>query len=143
MGTTLEQKLKQLPLEEQKKIKERTQELIAEEMTRRELRKAFKLTQTKLAQLLKIDQTSVSRLEQRTDLMLSTLREYVAAMGGELELVAKFPNRPPVKLVEISELKESEDTSVESHKFVEIQTKTKSKKKRSPSLQVATGAKNK
>jgi transcriptional regulator with XRE-family HTH domain len=142
MGITLEEKLKQLPLEQQKKIKERTEELIAEEMRRSELRKAFKLTQKRLGQILKLDQANVSRLEQRTDLMLSTLREYVTAMGGELELVAKFPDRPPVKLVGISELEEFEDISVKRSKRVGVQAKKKPQTKRSPSKQVTSRSKN-
>ena len=55
-----------------------------------------------MAQLLEIDQGNVSRIEQRTDLMLSTLRDYVAALGGELRIVVEFPNRPPVTLVGIA-----------------------------------------
>ena len=47
--------------------------------------------------------TSVSRLEQRSDLLLSTLRRTVEAMGGSLSLIATFPDRPPVELSGISE----------------------------------------
>jgi hypothetical protein len=60
-----------------------------------------------MAELLQVDQGNVSRLEQPTDLMLSTLRKYVTAMGGELKLVVEFPNRPPITLVGISEIEES------------------------------------
>jgi hypothetical protein len=51
-----------------------------------------------MAEVLGIGQESVSRLEKRSDLLLSTLRGYVKAMGGELRLVAEFPNRPPILL---------------------------------------------
>jgi transcriptional regulator with XRE-family HTH domain len=71
---------------------------MAEEMTLRELRKARKLTQVRLAKTLKINQDSVSRLEKRSDLLLSTLRKAVEAMGSTLSLVAKFPDRRPVVL---------------------------------------------
>ena len=47
---------------------------------------------------LDIGQDGVSRLEQRSDLLLSTLRSYVQAVGGSLELIARFPDRPPVTL---------------------------------------------
>lgn len=87
-----------LPAERQAKIAARTAELIAEEMTLRDLRKARDLTQERLAELLSIGQDSVSRLEKRSDLLLSTLRSYVEAMGGSLELVATFPDRPPVTI---------------------------------------------
>ncbi len=53
---------------------------------------------------MQIDQANVSRLEKRTDLMLSTLRKYIAAMGGELRLVVEFPDRPPISLVGISDI---------------------------------------
>ncbi len=56
-----------------------------------------------MAELLGIGQDSVSRLEQRSDLLLSTLRSYVAAMGGRLRLIAEFPGRPAVDLSSLSE----------------------------------------
>ena len=78
-----------------RKVEERAAELIAEEMTLRELRKARQLTQASVAAELGITQDGVSRLEQRSDLLLSTLRKAVEAMGGSLSLVARFPDRPP------------------------------------------------
>ena len=84
-------------------VEERAAELIAEEMTLRELRKARRLTQARVAAELGITQDGVSRLEQRSDLLLSTLRKAVEAMGGSLSLVARFPDRPPVELSGIAE----------------------------------------
>ena len=55
------------------------------------LRKALKLTQKNLAKKLSIGQEGVSRLEQRSDLMLSTLRNHIEAMGGKLRITAEFP----------------------------------------------------
>ena len=52
-----------------------------------------------MAEVLGIGQDSVSRLEQRSDLLISTLRGYVEAMGGRLSLIAEFPNQDPVVLV--------------------------------------------
>ena len=86
-----------------RKVEERAAELIAEEMTLRELRKARRLTQVSLARELGIGQEGVSRLEQRSDLLLSTLRRTIEAMGGSLSLVARFPDRPPVELAGIAE----------------------------------------
>jgi transcriptional regulator with XRE-family HTH domain len=68
-------------------------------MTLRQLRRARKLTQQKLAKSLHIGQEGVCKLEQRTDLLISTLRNCVKGMGGDLHLVAQFPDRPPVELV--------------------------------------------
>ncbi|MGH1395356.1 MAG: helix-turn-helix domain-containing protein [Trichormus sp.] len=104
MGKTLKEKLDELSPERRKKIEEESNLLIVEEMTRQQLRLALKMTQEQMAELLQIDQGNVSRLEQRTDLMLSTLRKYIAAMGGELRLVVEFPNRPPVSLVGFSDI---------------------------------------
>lgn len=56
------------------------------------MRKARSLTQTAVAERLHVDQGSVSKLEGRTDMYLSTLREYVEALGGTLELRADFPD---------------------------------------------------
>jgi hypothetical protein len=56
-----------------------------------------------MAELLHMRQESVSRLEKRSDLLLSTLRNYVRAMGGDLKLIDQFPDRPPVQLEELME----------------------------------------
>ncbi len=69
--------------------------------TLQELRKSRQLTQENIAQLLGINQENVSRLERRNDLLLSTLRDYIAAMGGDLEIVARFPDQQPVKLTSL------------------------------------------
>jgi transcriptional regulator with XRE-family HTH domain len=87
-----------LPPERRAKIEERADSLIAEEMTLRDLRKARDLTQERMAELLGVGQESISRLEGRADMLLSTLRSYVAAMGGSLDLVVRFPDRPAVSL---------------------------------------------
>lgn len=106
MAKKLNEIIKKLPQERQNKIEVRSQELIAEYMTLQDLRKARELTQESMAEYLKIRQDSVSRLEKRSDLLLSTLRSYVNAMGGELKLIAEFPDRPPVVLKGIAELDE-------------------------------------
>jgi transcriptional regulator with XRE-family HTH domain len=76
----------------------RAAELLAEHATLDDLRRAFKKTQADLAGKLGVGQDAISRLEKRSDMLLSTLRSYVAALGGELSLVATFPDRPPVKI---------------------------------------------
>jgi transcriptional regulator with XRE-family HTH domain len=85
-------------------VKARAAHLIAEEMTLRELRRARKITQVRMAQKLGIGQDGVSKLEKRADLMISTLRKTVEAMGGSLSLVAEFPDREPVVLSGIAEV---------------------------------------
>jgi len=82
----------------------RAQTLINEERTLRDLRKARDLTQAQLAKTLGIGQDHVSRLEQRSDMLLSTLVSYVQAMGGNLRLLAEFPDRPPVLLTSLGDV---------------------------------------
>lgn len=98
MTTTLKKKLNALPVARQNKIKKRAKELIAQEMTLRDLRKALELTQVEVCTKLHMNQEAVSRLERRSDILLSTLVSYIKAMGGELSLTAKFPNRPAITL---------------------------------------------
>lgn len=86
-----------------KKVEARAAALLAEEMTLRELRRARKLTQVKVARKLGVSQDYVSRLEKRSDLLLSTLRKTVQAMGGNLSLVAEFPDRAPVVISGIAD----------------------------------------
>jgi len=70
-------------------IERRTSELA----TLKDLREAVERTQEDLAARLGVGQDTVSCIERRSDILLSTLRRYVEAMGGELELLARFPNR--------------------------------------------------
>ncbi|MEA2908016.1 MAG: hypothetical protein QOJ15_97 [Bradyrhizobium sp.] len=101
---TLDDVLGKLPPARQRKVEARAQELIAEELTLQDIRKAQKLTQEQMAAVLNIGQDSISRLEKRSDMMLSTMRSYIEAMGGSLELVARFPNRAPVIIASINDV---------------------------------------
>jgi transcriptional regulator with XRE-family HTH domain len=95
--------IRKLSPAQRKSVEARAAQLIAEEMTLRELRRARKLTQVRVAKKLGITQDSVSRLEARSDLLLSTLRKTIEAMGGNLSLVAEFPDRAPVVLAGIAD----------------------------------------
>jgi DNA-binding XRE family transcriptional regulator len=101
MPVNVNQIIRKLRPAERKKVEDRAAEIIAEEMSLRDLRKARKLTQARVAKALGITQDSVSRLEKRSDLLLSTLRKTVKAMGGEVRIIAEFPDRAPVVLVEL------------------------------------------
>lgn len=104
MGRTLSHKLAQLPAKRRTRVNTRAAALIADEMSLQDLRKAMNRTQVEIARTLKVGQDTVSRYEQRTDMLLSTLQDYVEAMGGELDLVARFPNRHPVKIKALRDL---------------------------------------
>ena len=107
---TLTERLDKLLPARRKKVEERAKELIAEEMSLQDLRKARKQTQVRVAKELGINQENVSRIEKRSDLLISTLSGYVEAMGGKLSLVAEFPDRPPVSLTGIATLDEGKPT---------------------------------
>ena len=98
MGVSLDKMLARLPPERRSRIEARAEELIAEEMSLAALRKARKLTQQKVAKILGIRQESVSSIENRADLLISTLRGYVQAAGGTLSLQVTFPDHPTVEI---------------------------------------------
>ncbi|HEY1902462.1 MAG TPA: XRE family transcriptional regulator [Terracidiphilus sp.] len=103
MTIPYEEVFKEFSAEDQQWIKQRAQELKAEELNLREVRRLRKLTQTRLSKKLKIGQEGVSRIEKRTDLYISTLRSYVEGVGGKLKLVVELPDRPPVILSGLGE----------------------------------------
>ena len=74
------------------------------DMPLRELRRARELSQARLAETLEMTQSEVSKIERRTDLYLSTLRSYIEAMGGELEIIARFPDGDAVRVTQFGQL---------------------------------------
>lgn len=77
------------------KSQERARNLAAKyraEMPLNELREALDITQVHLSRLLKVNQAAVSKLERRTDMYVSTLQDFVKAMGGELKITVNFPD---------------------------------------------------
>src|ERR1700723_3128541 len=82
------------------------------EMVLQELRQARDVTQEQLAKLLDTKQANVSRLERRTDICISSLRDYIQAMGGELDIVARFPDHEiHIKFSDLSENKKTKRAS--------------------------------
>ena len=92
MARKLDDVMAALPKERRQRVEARAMELA----TLKDLRLAAQQTQEQLAATLGVGQDTISRLDKRSDMLLSTLRHYVESMGGRLELVAQFPNRPPV-----------------------------------------------
>jgi DNA-binding XRE family transcriptional regulator len=83
-------------------VERKVKEALAE-MPLNELRNARGLTQEMLAEALKIQQPAIAKMEKRTDMYISTLRSHIRAMGGELEITAKFPDGV-VKIANFSQL---------------------------------------
>lgn len=104
MGKTYEQLLADLSPQRRKRVEARAAQLIAEEQSLRDLRQARQLTQQHMAKRLGVRQHSISRLEQRSDMLLSTLRDYVGKMGGELVLTVHFPDRDPVRITGFADM---------------------------------------
>ncbi|PWB84373.1 MAG: transcriptional regulator [Methylocystaceae bacterium] len=80
---------------------------LGEEMDLAEVRRALKLSQEEIGQTLQIKQGSVAKIEKRADMYVSTLRRFIEAMGGELEIVARFPDHV-VKIKNFADLNEKD-----------------------------------
>jgi predicted XRE-type DNA-binding protein len=74
-------------------------EINSRQATLRRLREARALTQSTVAELLDMDQSEVSRLERRSDMLLSTLKRFIHATGGEMHIVVQYPDGGPVELL--------------------------------------------
>lgn len=96
--STLQDKLNELSTTRRAAVMTRADELIAEEFTLRQLRETLSLTQNVIAERLEIGQHSVSRMENRGDIKVSTLRTYIEALGGKLNITATFPDHDEVKI---------------------------------------------
>jgi hypothetical protein len=103
MGRPLTRIISTLPARRQRRIEKRSQELKHEIESLRELREIAGKAQIDVAAALKIKQPSVSKIENQTDMYLSTLRGYVEAIGGELELVVRLTERPVVRLYRLGD----------------------------------------
>ncbi len=113
MAKTLDDVLAGLDPDRRARILAESERLTAEYLTLQDLRKARELTQVALAQSLGVQQATVAKYERQGDLLISTLKSYVEAMGGSLELVVQFPGQPPLKLDGLGE--PSEKRTKRSH----------------------------
>src|SRR5712691_4344607 len=103
MGRNLTQIIADLPPERQAKIDARYRELRDEVEGLRELRQVAGKAQADIASALNIKQPSVSKMEKQADMYLSTLRSYVQAIGGELDLVVRLPKRPALRIHQLGD----------------------------------------
>ncbi len=98
MGRTLGEMLDTLPAASRERVDVRYRELKAEVEGLRALRKVAGKAQADIAAALHIKQPSVSKIERQADMYISTLRSYVEAVGGELELIVRLPTHPAMRL---------------------------------------------
>ncbi|WP_247887174.1 XRE family transcriptional regulator [Azospirillum sp. SYSU D00513] len=104
MAIPLEQILSEMTPEERAAVEARKAEFLAEIDGLAELRRIAELTQGQVAEALNIKQPTVHQIEKRTDLYLSTLRRFVEAAGGELELRVTLPGKGAFTLTGVGEL---------------------------------------
>jgi hypothetical protein len=95
MAKSFRELRKKMSPERQARAKARTEELLAE-LALQELRRALNLTQEEVAAAMQMNQGAVSKMEHQSDIYVSTLRKFISAMGGQLKLVASFPDREVV-----------------------------------------------
>ena len=104
MGRSLDQVTSELPPERRERVEARYRELHREVEGLRELRQIAGKAQADIATALNIKQPSVSKIEKQADMYLSTLRSYIEAIGGQLELVVRLPERPVLRLQHLGDI---------------------------------------
>jgi DNA-binding XRE family transcriptional regulator len=104
MAVPLKDVLDALPPKRRAELDRRFKELVNEVESLQELRRISAKSQAKIAKTLKISQPAVSKIEKQTDMYLSTLRSYVEAIGGELDVIVRLPNRAPVKVKSLEDV---------------------------------------
>jgi DNA-binding XRE family transcriptional regulator len=98
-----------LPEHEQRAIAAEAERLIFEDLTLAAIRDARQYSQIELADKLGIEQPAVSKIERKADLYVSTLRRYIEGIGGQLEILVRFPDREPVRITQFSPLRRGKD----------------------------------
>lgn len=94
----------QMPAHAQQQAHQQAEHMLAA-MPLQELRQARGLSQKAIAERLNVQQPAIAKLEKRTDMYVSTLRSHIEAMGGELEVIARFPDGE-VKILTFADLEE-------------------------------------
>ncbi|MEP9358757.1 XRE family transcriptional regulator [Sphingomonas sp. KR3-1] len=104
MGRKLGDIVAALPQDRRERVEARFLELKDEVESLGELRRVAGMAQADIASALKIKQPSVSKIEKQTDMYLSTLKSYVEAIGGQLDLIVRLPSREPVRIERLGDV---------------------------------------
>lgn len=104
MGRSHSEIMAALPEERRRRIEARTQELVAEVEGLKALRQLAERSQEQIAETLGVKQPSVHKIERQTDLYLSTLRRFVEAAGGKLELRVELPGKGVLHLTGVGDI---------------------------------------
>lgn len=111
MGRSLDEVVAALPEVRRMRVEERAQVLRDEVESLSELRRVAGKAQIEIAAALNVKQPSVSKIEKQADMYLSTLRSYVEAIGGELELIVRLPSHAPLRLERLGDVTSSAEAS--------------------------------
>jgi hypothetical protein len=104
MGRSLDEVIAALPDARRTHVEARAEELRDEVESLSELRRVAGKAQIEIAAALNVKQPSVSKIEKQADMYLSTLRSYVEAIGGELELIVRLPSHAPLRLERLGDV---------------------------------------
>lgn len=104
MPVPLKDVLDALPAKRRAELDRRFKELVNEVESLKELQRISAKSRAKIAKTLKISQPAVAKIEKQTDMYLSTLRSYVEAMGGELDVIVRLPDRAPVRVKSLEDV---------------------------------------
>jgi DNA-binding XRE family transcriptional regulator len=101
MTTNFENFYKGISEDRKNKIEKRVEEeLVAIRLS--EVRQLFEMTQKELAEKIGVSQAAISKTEKQDDMNISTLKKFIEGVGGQLEVIVKMPDKPPIKLVTFS-----------------------------------------
>lgn len=104
MGRNLDDVVAALPEARRVRVEARAEKLREEVESLGELRRMAGKAQVEIAAALNVKQPSVSKIERQADMYLSTLKGYVEAIGGKLDLVVRFPSRPPLRIERLGDV---------------------------------------
>ena len=104
MGRNLDDIIAVLPETRRARVSTRAQELKEQVESLSELRRVAGKAQVEIASALRVKQPSVSKIEKQADMYLSTLRGYVEAIGGQLELIVRLPSRAPLRIEHLGDV---------------------------------------
>jgi hypothetical protein len=104
MGRRLDDVIAALPEDRRERVEARFEEMKADVESLGELRRVAGKAQAEIASTLKIKQPSVSKIEKQADMYLSTLKSYVEAIGGQLELIVRLPSRAPLRIERLGDV---------------------------------------
>ncbi|MDF2810372.1 MAG: family transcriptional regulator [Microvirga sp.] len=107
MGRSLDEVVEALPEARRARVEVRAENLRDEVESLSELRRVAGKAQIDIAAALNVKQPSVSKIEKQADMYLSTLRSYVEAVGGELELIVRLPSHAPLRLKRLGDVTRS------------------------------------